>query len=400
MRKKNLFFFALKTVLTNKKLFFLSSMGIIIGIIAQTISMSACLSYIRNTEEILMMSGASMIQVSIGSIDELDAIEEIMKNNTLLKTAIKYSEEQLDILVNGTKRKAKIVFTDNKYLTTKNIDIIAGECNIDNVQSFSNNAVINVALAETLFNGVPLDQKIEVAGIPFKIDGYINDGRMNMDSVCYINYDFIRKYSLEEDNSGWLLVCDTPDLDTVKGIQNEISEYLNSRYHDKLSSLSLKYSDNMDFDEITNMLYNINSSVDEFEIYKNDIAVTKIIMTVFFALLMLVGGIGIGNLFNILYSGRYGEIGVAKAVGATEKSILFQFLIEISLVTLFAVVVGSLLGIVFTYVFGLIANIDIKLSWEWILISVGVASSLSVITGLRPAIKCVKLDPVKAINSV
>ena len=400
MRKKNLFLFALKTVLANRKRFFLSSLGIIIGIIAQTISMSACLSYIRNTENVLMMSGASIIQISINSIDEVDAIDEIVQNMSLLKAAMPYSEKEMDILVNGTKRKSRIIFTTNKYLTVENINIIAGECNIDSTHSIANTVVINDNLADVLFKGIPSNQEIEIAGIPFKINGYINDGRMNSDSVCYLNYDFLHKYNLEEDNSSWLIVCDTLDLDIVNEIQSDISEYLNGRYHDKLSSLSLKYSDNMEFEEVTNMIYTMSSSVDEFEVYKNDITITKTIMTVFFALLMVVGGIGIGNLFNILYSGRHGEIGIAKAVGATKSRILYQFFIEIGIITSFAVVIGSLLGIVLTYAFGLVAGINITLSWEWILISIGVASLLSITMGLWPAIKCIKLDPIKAINSV
>ena len=61
-----------------------------------------------------MTSGASIIQVSINSIDEVDAIEKIMNNTPLLRTAIQYAEKQMNILVNGAKRKSKIVFTTDK----------------------------------------------------------------------------------------------------------------------------------------------------------------------------------------------------------------------------------------------------------------------------------------------
>ncbi|OGL49803.1 MAG: hypothetical protein A2161_17770 [Candidatus Schekmanbacteria bacterium RBG_13_48_7] len=119
---------------------------------------------------------------------------------------------------------------------------------------------------------------------------------------------------------------------------------------------------------------------------------------------LLVGGIGIMNIMLVSVTERTREIGIRKAVGARKQDIMLQFLIES--VTLS--VVGGLVGIVFGFIVGAVGNHFLKKLWEnlpniyvpiWtILLSFGFAAGVGILFGTYPAIKAAKQDPIDALR--
>ena len=108
--------------------------------------------------------------------------------------------------------------------------------------------------------------------------------------------------------------------------------------------------------------------------------------------------IGLMNIMLVSVTERTREIGIRKALGATKKEIRFQFLTE-------AVVLcqlGSLLGILFGIGIGLIVAMLLDgpflIPWNWMLIATIIAFVVGVFSGLYPAIKASRLDPIEALR--
>ncbi len=116
------------------------------------------------------------------------------------------------------------------------------------------------------------------------------------------------------------------------------------------------------------------------------------------AISLLVGGIGIMNIMLVSVSERTREIGLRKAIGANNKDIMVQFLIEAVLMSFIGGIVGILLGSGISILVTLFAGWAVKVS----IFSVSLATTFSLIVGvafgLWPAQKASKLDPIEALR--
>ncbi|MCD6253142.1 MAG: ABC transporter permease [Thermotogae bacterium] len=113
---------------------------------------------------------------------------------------------------------------------------------------------------------------------------------------------------------------------------------------------------------------------------------------------LLVGGIGIMNIMLVSVTERTREIGIRKAIGATNSSILAQFLIESVVVTIVGGAVGIVLGIVVGRFVGKMMDLNIAITPMVILIAVGVSTVVGLFFGVFPAYKASKLNPVDALR--
>lgn len=113
---------------------------------------------------------------------------------------------------------------------------------------------------------------------------------------------------------------------------------------------------------------------------------------------LLVGGIGIMNIMLVSVTERTREIGIRKAIGATNSSILAQFLIESVVITIVGGIIGIVLGIVVGRFVGKMMDLNIAITPMVILIAVGVSTVVGLFFGVFPAYKASKLNPVGALR--
>jgi len=118
---------------------------------------------------------------------------------------------------------------------------------------------------------------------------------------------------------------------------------------------------------------------------------------------LVVGGVGIMNIMYVVVTERTSEIGLKKALGATNSDILKEFLIESILVTVLGGIIGILLGAVLSWLVSVIANYN-GLTWTFtvplyaIIIAVGVSAAIGISFGVLPARSAAKLDPIEALR--
>ena len=126
--------------------------------------------------------------------------------------------------------------------------------------------------------------------------------------------------------------------------------------------------------------------------------VLSILLASIASISLFVGSIGIMNMMLVSVTERTKEIGIRKAVGAENNNILIQFLFESILIALVGSLIGMFLGILFSQIGGQIAHKDVPISLLTIIVSVFIAIIVGVSSGIFPAIKATKLDPIDALK--
>lgn len=116
------------------------------------------------------------------------------------------------------------------------------------------------------------------------------------------------------------------------------------------------------------------------------------------AVALIVGGIGIMNIMLVSVTERTREIGVRKALGASNSHILGQFLVESLTMTVVGGIIGLIVAYIIAFFIAMVLSFHPALTWEIIAIAMGLAISVGVIFGLYPAIKASEKDPIEALR--
>lgn len=117
------------------------------------------------------------------------------------------------------------------------------------------------------------------------------------------------------------------------------------------------------------------------------------------AISLLVGGIGVMNIMLVSVTERTQEIGLRKAIGARERDILIQFLIEAVILSGMGGLLGTTLGIGIIILIGAFTPLSTAVSTSAIILAVGVSGCIGLFFGVFPARQAAKLDPIVALRS-
>jgi len=143
------------------------------------------------------------------------------------------------------------------------------------------------------------------------------------------------------------------------------------------------------------------SAEEQFQQFSRMMNMISLILSAIAAISLLVGGIGIMNIMLVTVTERKKEIGIRKALGATNSAIRNQFLIESATLTLLGGALGVVVGVFLSYIAvakAFPSYFIFSLNTNGIIISFAVSVSIGIFFGLYPAIKAAKLDPVIALQ--
>jgi putative ABC transport system permease protein len=135
------------------------------------------------------------------------------------------------------------------------------------------------------------------------------------------------------------------------------------------------------------------------EIWKQISQLFVFIVLALASISLVVGGIVIMNIMLVSVTERTREIGIRKALGARQKDVLLQFLIESGLMETLGGVIGILIGVAVAAIITQIFDVTVNVSLGSILLGMFMATGTGVFFGVYPASKAAKLDPIVALRS-
>ena len=124
----------------------------------------------------------------------------------------------------------------------------------------------------------------------------------------------------------------------------------------------------------------------------------EMVMVAIASISLLVGGIGIMNIMLASVLERTREIGVRRAIGARQRDVVRQFLIETTIISLSGGLIGILLGVALSQLIGILAGWSTIVTTTSIVLAFGVSVAIGIVFGLYPAVRASRLDPVKALH--
>lgn len=144
--------------------------------------------------------------------------------------------------------------------------------------------------------------------------------------------------------------------------------------------------------------YSTFSAEDMAEMVSDTLGTMTLFVSAIAGISLLVGGIGIMNIMLVSVTERTREIGIRKALGATRKNILTQFLIEAVTVSMLGGVLGALVGFGLTGIVSSVMDLSARFSYDSLLLAIAFSASIGIFFGIYPANKAAKLDPIEALR--
>lgn len=249
-----------------------------------------------------------------------------------------------------------------------------------------NTVVIGRNIAEDLFTiRDPIGQTITIRGETFVVRGILQPFKEstltisdNLNNFVFMPYGMAKKIS---NNSGQIneIFVQVNDIKDVNSINDQIKNTLLANHAGQEDFTILKKED---------YLAAANKTMSQLTSFIVAIASTSLI----------VGGIGIMNIMLVGVSERTKEIGVRKAVGATNQQILSQFLVEATVISVVGGIIGVLSSLLITYFIKIWTDLNPVVSVGTILLASLVSIAVGIIFGMAPAIQAARKDPIQSLR--
>ena len=409
---------ALRGIVTHKLRSFLTMLGVIIGIA----SIIGIVSIVQGTnaklEKSLIGSGNNITTVALteNGTDEYrfennsvpfgfpvvsdDAMDRI-RNLAGVVNAATYRQRSLYgaslFYKNFHPGEGKLLGVSKEFLPTVQYKIVDGRTFTDEeILSGRKVAIIDDGMRDTLFEGEnPIGKILEIKSEPFVIVGVAKDS--NEEKNEYQSYDEYQQNSgisnsvnvyIPENCWPILFQYDEPQnvaihVDKTRQmvfIGNRASKILNSYIDDSsisYASLSAQQEENQ-MEDLTNSI--------------------RLMLIGIASLSLLVGGIGVMNIMLVSVTERTAEVGLKKALGAKNRTILLQFLTESAVLTSVGGIIGVMVGIGLAAIISYANALEFGVPVPWIVVAVLFSVFIGVIFGAMPAYRAAKLNPIDALR--
>ncbi len=329
-----------------------------------------------NMPKTLVLEDAKAIATQVPSIKEVAPLI----NSRLLVT---YRNRNTNTTISGTTPA---------FLSVRSFNVAKGRF-ITNLDLDRNNPVVILGpeLANRLFGNIdPIGQTVRIKNVSFQIIGvmeakgsFLGD---NQDENAYIPLTTMANrlvgrtspYGLELS----FISVSAKNQDSISAAQFQIENLLRLRH---------KITDEDDF--------TVRTQKDILQIVGTITGALTLLLAAIAGISLLVGGIGVMNIMLVSVTERTQEIGLRKAIGAQERDILIQFLIEAVILSAAGGIVGTLLGISVIQLVGFVSPLKAGISPMAIILAVSVSGGIGLFFGVVPARRAAKLDPIVALRS-
>lgn len=339
-------------------------------------------------------SPASAQGIVITSLQAKDA--EALKREPSIIAVEPEVRGQADVVFESNNVTVTYTGVNSGYFQVRNMLVGKGRSfQKSDVDSSNHVAVIGPDLSQTLFGKYmdPINKTIRVKNISFRVIGVLEKGGtgafgVDQGNIVIVPITVAQKKMLGINYFNDIIVQSNPDYDP-NFIKNRISTILRQNH-------GILNSNKDDFD--------VRTQEDVLSLLGNITSVLTLFLSAIASISLVVGGIGIMNIMLVAVSERTREIGLRKAVGATNGDIIQQFLIESVFLTTFGGIIGIAVGAFFTGLIYIILSKFTTIGWVFVfpvtavVLGLGVASLAGIIFGIYPAREAAKKNPIDALR--
>ena len=317
---------------------------------------------------------------AVGDLEDIAAIAPISTGNA-------------QIIFSGNNWNTSIIGTSPTYFSIRGWNVDSGELFTDtDIRSANRVALIGKTVAENLFGDDidPIGKTIRIKKSPFMILGVLEskgqsfDGRDQDDTIIVPITTAQRKLFGNQIPGSVRMIMAQAKSEKYMGVaEDAINDLIRQRHNIRENAES-------DFSvrNLTAMAKTASETAKTMSMLLGAIA----------SISLLVGGIGIMNIMLVSVTERTREIGIRMAIGAREKDILLQFLLEACVISIVGCVIGIALGLGGALLVKKMVGAEILISMQSIVLAFSVAASVGVFFGYYPASKAAKLHPIEALR--
>ena len=378
---------------------FLTSLGITIGVLSVILLIALGLGLKNYIKEQFESLGANLIIIFPGNISsseegggignfgagfaggakfdekDLESLSRINEADYIVPLFMKSSVVESD----GERELGYVMGTNEELFKILSLEILAGEFFLKgDVSGRTKKGVLGYNLADGLYSapGDAIGKTVRIGDKRFKVIGVAKKkGDREQDNAVIIPYRTTFG-TLNPDKTFFTIYLGTTDEDSVEEVKKQAEEILLKRYKE----------DDFTVTEQTEILSTVN------QIF----TIVNGVLVAIGSISLIVGGIGIMNIMYATVTERTKEVGIRRAVGATQNDILMQFLTESVLLSLS----GGILGLIFAFliVLGVRQFFPASINLLAVAITFMVSSAIGIFFGVFPARRAAKLSPIEAIR--
>ncbi len=296
------------------------------------------------------------------------------------------------LVAGGANWSTQVTGTTPSYLDVRDWGVESGSAFTDaDVRSQTRVALLGQTVVRNLFGDEDaVGRMVSIKGSPFTVIGVLAskgqslDGRDQDDTVLIPVTTAQRKlFGSRFPNSVRFIMAQATSAAAMPSAEVEMAELLRQRHH-------LPERADNDFD-IRNLTALANAAA-------QTARVMSIMLGAIASVSLLVGGIGIMNIMLVSVTERTREIGIRIAIGARQRDIRAQFLLEATIISLIGCVVGVVLGISAAVAANLLGDVAVVVTGAAVALAFGVAAAVGVFFGFYPANKAARLRPIEALR--
>jgi putative ABC transport system permease protein len=395
-------------VITHKLRSFLTILGVVIGIAAVIILMSVG----RGTEASILNNlnnlGANMITIRPGAATSggvrggfgsagtltLEDAQAISANVSNINGVAPISNSNMQVIYGNQNMNVQITGITPDYLDLNNIVVEFGDTiTQDEYDRNSKIALIGPTISSTLFQGDdPVGQKIRmgtniftVAGVlQSKGESFTSTDRSVLIPLSTLQGIAARSVTTTGQHTVNSITVQASDKDSITAVKQQITLLLEDRH-----KIAVGAEDDFNLTSTDEITATITSSMQSLTLLLGAIA----------GISLLVGGIGVMNIMLVSVMERRREIGIRKALGAKERDIWGQFLLDSALLTLAGGIIGVAVGWGGSYLISISGTITTLVTSDIVILAVAVSVGIGLFFGFYPAWLGSRLDPIQALRS-
>jgi putative ABC transport system permease protein len=400
---------ALTALWSNKLRTGLTMLGVIIGISSVIAISSIGQGVQKSTEDNIRGLGTDILQVMAGAAQsggvsqgqgsvttltwqDAQAIAEQAPSATVVCA---YLQQRTQVVYGDKNTSTTVYGTDLSYSAARNTFPQTGRFfNLEELKTAGSVAVIAPTVQKNLFpaNVDPIGQKIRIQGEVYTVIGVMevkgSQGPQDRDDAVYIPLTSMSARIIGNNslmgvsvNGIYIKGEDESQLETIKF---QVANILRLRHN-----IAVPNDDD----------FRISNQADILKTFTTILSLLTVMIVAIAGISLVVGGIGIANIMLVSVVERTREIGIRKALGATDGAVLSQFLTEAVVISVIGGGIGIVLGISVTFVAATGFKFPFVVSGSAVGIGFGLSTAVGLLAGVIPARSAARLDPITALRS-